>query len=456
MKLWDYTELSLSNLWKRKLRTFLTTFGVVIGIGALVAMVSFGKGMQRNVTDTFNTLELFNYITVFPDAVGRSGDRSPRQGSESRAEQRLEKVQGPSVLDDAALGRMEGLEGVESVFPDVRFPAQIVWEGAEEFTLVQVLPVRFASSKLVKLRAGKGLTSDDEQAAIFSDTLLRRLGIHDFEGAVGKEVTVSALAFDAESFSLGNLAAFIGGRKLPFTRKDYILRIAGVSERMGFGGPMLLRSDVILPEGTAADMEKINITSLWDLFNPVSQAAGFNVVNVKLVSPMYVDDVKAEIETMGFGTFALADQMEEIKTGFLFMDMFLLAIGMIAIVVASLGIVNTMVMSILERYSEIGVMKAVGASNRDIEKIFFFESSVIGVLGGILGLILGWIVSKIINQVANFLLSRQGVPYIEYFDFPWWLILGSIGFAILVSMISGIYPSVRASRVDPVVALRHD
>lgn len=450
MKLWDYTELSLSNLWKRRLRTFLTTFGVVIGIGALVAMVSFGKGMQKNITETFQTLELFNYVTVFPASRNPFGDRDRRQSHASGQEGRA------GILDDSALARIQELEGVESVFPDVRFPAQVVWEDSEEFTLVQVLPVRFASSKLVKLRTGRGLVSDDEKALIISDMLSRRLGFDDYEEAVGKEITVASLALDTESFSLGGLAAFMGGGKLPFTRREYRFRIAGVSERMGFGGSMLLRSDVILPEKTASEMEKINITSLWDLFSPRSQAGGFNLINVKLTSPKYVDSVKSDVESMGFGTFALADQLEEIRTGFLYMDMFLLAIGMIAIVVASLGIVNTMVMSILERYSEIGVMKAVGASNRDIEKIFFFESGMIGFLGGIFGLILGWIVSRIINQVANFLLSRQGVPLVEYFDFPWWLILGSIGFAILVSMVSGIYPAIRASRVDPVIALRHD
>ena len=73
-----------------------------------------------------------------------------------------------------------------------------------------------------------------------------------------------------------------------------------------------------------------------------------------------------------------------------------------------------------------------------------------------LGLALGWVVSRIINQVANYFLSRQGVPFIEYFNFPWWICLGSIGFAVVVSLLSGLYPAERAARVDPVVALRHD
>ena len=140
----------------------------------------------------------------------------------------------------------------------------------------------------------------------------------------------------------------------------------------------------------------------------------------------------------------------------MFMDMFLLAVAMIGITVASLGIINTMVMSILERYREIGIMKAVGASEKDIKKIFFFESGVIGFLGGVFGLALGWVVSMVINQIANHFLIKQGAPYTDYFSFPWWLCLGAIGFSILVSLGAGLYPAVRAARVDPVVALRHD
>jgi putative ABC transport system permease protein len=136
--------------------------------------------------------------------------------------------------------------------------------------------------------------------------------------------------------------------------------------------------------------------------------------------------------------------------------MVLAAVGMIAIFVAGLGIINTMVMSILERYAEIGVMKAVGARDGDIKKIFFFESSSIGFLGGIGGLALGWAVSRIINQVVNYFLARQGVPYIEFFNLTVWLCLAAVAFSLGVSLVAGIYPALRAARVDPVVALRHD
>jgi putative ABC transport system permease protein len=138
------------------------------------------------------------------------------------------------------------------------------------------------------------------------------------------------------------------------------------------------------------------------------------------------------------------------------MDMVFAAVGMIAIFVAGLGIINTMVMSILERYAEIGIMKAVGARDGDIKKIFFFESSSIGFLGGIGGLVLGWAVSRIINQVVNYFLARQGVPHIDFFNLTVWLCLAAVVFSLGVSLAAGIYPALRAARVDPVVALRHE
>ena len=138
------------------------------------------------------------------------------------------------------------------------------------------------------------------------------------------------------------------------------------------------------------------------------------------------------------------------------MDVFLLAVGMIGITVASLGIANTMVMSILERYREIGIMKAVGATDGDVQRIFLFESGTIGLLGGVFGLALAWVVSVVINAVVNAIAGEQGVPPMAYFRFPWWLCLSAIAFSVLVSLIAGILPTRRAARVDPVVALRHD
>lgn len=450
MRLSDYIEQSFSNLWKRKLRSFLTTFGVVIGVGALVAMISFGKGIQKNVSESFKQLELFNYLMVFTDSAWmRLGDPDYRR-QEAPDE-------GPKpVLDNEAIERLKGIKGVEAVFADIRFPASVKFNQNEEFVLIQVLPAELAKSKLMKLRAGKPYTRDDVKSLIVSDSLLNRLKVKELSSALGEEIEISTLAFDLSLINPMDFTSLFRGETLPFKRENYVFKIDGVAERMGFGGPTPLRSDVFIPPGTAKDLKKLPFSNVWDLFRSPENQQGHTLVNVRVTHPKYIEPLKETVREMGFGSFAFIDQLEELKTGFLYMDMLLAVVGMIALCVASLGIVNTMVMSILERYAEIGIMKAVGASDRDVSKIFFFESSVIGLLGGLFGLALGWVVSVLINQVINFFLSKQGVPFIQYFNFPWWLCLGAVAFSVMVSLLAGIYPALRAARVDPVVALRHD
>jgi putative ABC transport system permease protein len=269
-------------------------------------------------------------------------------------------------------------------------------------------------------------------------------------------IQVATLTLDFSLTNLARMAFSSGGQALPFARENHSFTIVGVAGRMGFMGPLPLQSDVLIPPGAAARMRKLSLTSVWDLFAPPASPASYSTVSVRVRSPQDVPTVKEQIEAMGFGTFALMDQLREMRIGFLIMDMFLIAVGMIGITVASLGIVNTMVMSILERYREIGIMKAVGATDGDVQRIFLFESGAIGLLGGTIGLGLGWVVSTVINAVINMLMARHGAPHMDYFNFPWWLCLGAIIFSILVSLLAGIYPTRRAARVDPVVALRHD
>ena len=459
MRISDYIEQSFSNLRKKKLRTFLTTFGVVIGIGALVSMFSFGKGVQKNVTDSFKEMGLFNYIAVY-SASNRSRIEQAHMDPDDQHDQ-IQNEQVPDsannpILDDEFLREVRKMKGVETAFPEIRFPALIKFREKEQFSIVQVMSADVCQSELMKLRAGKAYTGDAENSLIITDSLLRRMDIKEFETVLGEEIEVFTLAIDLALLNPANMMSIMQGEKLPFSQESYSFTIAGVAERMGMGGFIPVRSDVYMPPGPAEGMKKISLTSIRDFFQPAEKLKGYSAVTIKVASVKYIDPIKEQMEAKGLKTFALIDQLKEIKTAFLFMDMFLAAVAMIGITVASLGIINTMVMSILERYREIGIMKAIGASDKDVKKIFFFESGMIGFLGGIFGLALGWFVSTVINQIANHFLSKQGVPYVNYFSFPLWLCLGAVAFSILVSLAAGLYPALRAARVDPVVALRHD
>ncbi len=466
MRISDYIEQAGANLWRKKLRTILTTTGVVIGIGALVCMFAFGQGIQRNVTNQFNNLDLFNYINVSvgsnprgyhdsfdpddPDAIEDTAD-DPTAHAASAGMQ--EAAPG---LDARFVEEVTAIKGVIAAFPEMRFPAQVRLGHREEFTLVQVLPAAVSQSGLVQLRAGSMYRSDEPNELVISDSFLHRLGERESDKALGREIEVATLTLDFSLRRLYRMAFPAGDQTLPFARESYRFKVVGVAQRMGFGGPMPVRSDVYIPPGAAGRMRKLTLTSIWDFFKPAGQEANYSMVSVKVESPQDVTPVKKVLESRGYRTFALMDQLDQMRIGFLIMDMFLIAVGMIGITVASLGIVNTMVMSILERYREIGIMKAVGATDGDVQRIFLFESGVIGLLGGLFGLALAAAVSLVINEVINAFMARQHAPRMAYFDFPWWLCLGAVAFSIFVSLMAGIYPTRRAARVDPVIALRHD
>ena len=182
----------------------------------------------------------------------------------------------------------------------------------------------------------------------------------------------------------------------------------------------------------------------------------FQSVVVKVTAPQHTQDVQDRIKKMGFTAFSLNDALQGAKRAFLILDIILGLIGSIALAVASLGIMNTMVMSILERTREIGIMKAIGGSDGDVRRIFLIEASVIGFFGGIFGVVLGWLVGRIINFGANQYIVSQGGTAGKLFSVPLWLVAAAIGFSIFVSLAAGLYPARRAARLDPIHALRHD
>ena len=212
----------------------------------------------------------------------------------------------------------------------------------------------------------------------------------------------------------------------------------------------------MIPFGTASDVPRLGFTNVWELLRDPDGPEEYPTVHVRAETMDDLEHVRAQIEAMGFSVLALADQLEEFKRDFLIMDALLGAVGTIALVVASLGIVNTMVTSILERTREIGIMKAIGGSEGDIKWIFFVEAGTIGLSGGALGLVLGWIVTRAANAIVNYHLRPAGVPPADLFYMPVWLLLGALAFSVLVSLLAGVYPAARAASIDPVAALRHD
>ena len=234
MRISDYIEQSLSNLRKKKLRTFLTTFGVVIGIGALISMFSFGKGVQQNVTDNFKKMGLFNYIAVYPFSGSHRAEQAMDPDdphTQTLNEELPESVNAP-ILDVNFLKEVREIKGVESAFPEIRFPAQIKLREKERFSLFQVMSDDVCQTELMKLRSGKAYEGDNENSTIINDVLLRRMDIKDFDAIIGEEIEIFTLAIDGleEHTSQGSgilCMAIVGGAIIP-------LLMGYVSDIMGY------------------------------------------------------------------------------------------------------------------------------------------------------------------------------------------------------------------------------
>ena len=446
MNLADLSQMSISNLFRTKLRTILTTSGVIVGIGALVSMVSFGTGMQKNVSDAMQMMEVFTFMEVMPQKF-KVAEKDSILKHESKPS---------SVLNDSVITWITSLPGVKVAYPEITIPARLRYGQQTRSATIRAVPMimkNFAPFK--KMGWGKFFSSDTARELVASNNFLRRLKINEPDSVIGKELDVITAKLEISKFN--NLFDAIGlisnGAQL-FSEEVNKMKLVGVWDDPEFGTHRM--ANAIMPMGTSKTIAHLDFSSVWDLLQDFGAKAGYPMVYVRLAHMRHMQEVADKIEEQGFRVWTIAGQLQEMRTGFLIFDAALGAVGTIALFVALLGIINTMVMSVLERYREIGIMKAIGATDWDVKNLFFFESSIIGLMGGSLGIVLGWIVTRVANAIANVYIAKQGGPHMELFYIPWWLILGGIAFAVIVSLLAGLYPSSRAARVDPVTALRHD
>jgi len=475
MRMDDQFILGMANLWRTKLRTILTTLGVTIGIGALVSMVSFGTGMQKNVTQQFKENDLFTSLQVTPKKIDI--DEAMSGNVESVVESLQEDT---PVLDDSVLSQIRQIPGVAITFPEVQFPVKLKLGDHDTRTTLRALPADMGRYKPHnQLGHGRFFTDDSASAAIISPRVLKKLNVILQEGKepadisledslkgmrslpadsiLGRELEIITAVVDMAAVTRNPFRFLQPMATPPMTESLTRLPITGIRRPPGaFEGGGWLDAGIVIPIKTADAIPRLGFSSVWSLLSQSADSQGYSSLYVRLESIADIDTVKSRIENMGFGVFSILDQLKEMRRGFIIFDAVLGTVGAIALIVAALGIINTMVMSILERRREIGVMKAIGGSETEIKNIFFFEAGSIGLLGGVLGLILGWIVTRIANIVANYYIAREGGPHVDLFYIPLWLILGAMAFSIFVSLLAGLYPAVRAARVDPVEALRHD
>ncbi|HEX5070184.1 MAG TPA: ABC transporter permease [Vicinamibacterales bacterium] len=482
----DTWRLALANLGQAKLRTILTVSGVAVGIGALTCMVSFGVGLEDQLVGRLTGSGMFDSILVtMPNprvAPGRGRQAAPARGGERGAPPRggraatandTPAIQTPEPatepprlrLNDEALAKIAALPNVKSVRPDLRLLMQVTYKDYEGPTPVTGVPLSAAGEGgFQTIAAGSFFANETDDACMVSLDFAKRLQSDDPKTLVGQSLKLTYAAASPKGNSTGApapvpdgagaLAGILSTQQI--TRIDTGCKVVGIVERETAPGMMgSAVSSLMLPFERARAINAVQVTSVESVLRR-NEPPSYNTVTVKASSAAHTLDVEEEIKKLGYSAFSLNDALKNAKRAFLLLDIFLSLVGSIALVVSSLGIINTMVMSILERTREIGIMKAIGGSDRNIRGIFLIEAAAIGLLGGVMGVILGWAVGGLINFIANWWIEREGGTAGDLFSLPLWLIASAVGFSIVVSLLAGLYPARRAARLDPIQALRHD
>jgi putative ABC transport system permease protein len=470
MKIPDLAELAVRNLRESVLRNSLTTIGISVGVASLVAMLSLGIGLQQLASRRLMKSGLFDTVVVTSRRDLRNFGREEERGGPAPAESR--------ILDEPTRQEIERLPNVLGAYPDIRFITELRYEDKPHLTMVAALPASDKSNDAFETVQGRFFSSEVAPEAIlqkaFAEELLGKTpkaGVDETNVAelaaplLGKELTMryaqreasqtapSTTATDhasaPESQSVANAAYSVVSR-------EQKLKIVGVADLdpESMRGPT--RARVFLPLGLAESLHVMQPTDLREISRAASDQPVYSSVNVRVKNPSQVQKVEDAVKKMGFNTFSIIDASRSIQQFFKVLDVFLGIFGSLALAVAFIGIVNTLVMAILERRREIGIMKAIGASDADIKRLFFAEAGAMGILGGIVGVALGWAIGQVINLGTNVYLRSQSFPAEHFWSVPWWLVGFALLFSFLVSLAAGLYPASRAARLDPVQALRYE
>ncbi|HYB61767.1 MAG TPA: FtsX-like permease family protein [Methylomirabilota bacterium] len=496
MKIRDLCELAGRNLRESLLRNSLTTLGIGVGVASLVAMLSLGIGLQQLAMRRLERTGLFDSVMVRPRQLGGpNGGARQRFGIEAQP-------QSIRPLDEDSRQQIAKLPGVLEVYSPVRFNAEVSLSGATSpaavapaappnsasqspqgpggprgmMTAISGLPDSDSTNDAFDGMPGRFFSSQQAQEAILSKDLAQSLA-DDAKiqpaALVGHTITVrfpqrqsrpvpaadESSASSQPPASTDNPADLALGFTIVPAEKQFTIVGVIVSGQPGAGPGGFEGSGAYIPLGVAQQLDPVQGSDLREVMGEAAASRGgarYASLTVRTDGTSAVPPVEASIKQMGYQTFSLLDMTRNLQLVFKVFDMFLGIFGSLALAVASLGIINTLVMAILERRREIGVLKALGAADRDVRRLFFVEAAAMGFLGGALGVGLGWGIGRVINFGTTFYLHRQGLPSENIWSVPWWLVLAAMGFSVLVSLAAGTYPASRAARLDPVEALRYE
>ena len=439
MRIFDLISLILYNLNRRKGRVMLTAIGVVIGTAAVVILVSLANGLQRSATSQLYGIGDLTMIQVFP----RYEDMGPMMKSES---DKGSAQQGPKLITQNILDDISALDGVSQVISKdfLRSMAILKYNRLENYPNIMGIGSTEVSDMGFTVKEGSGTL--ERGTAVIGEVVMRQFMNPKIRPGQEQPEDLNLLN---ETVRLEVVKWTNDEQEV---RKSITVRIVGILKESRNEGDYSL----ILP---LSDITSINEWVIGKRIN--RNRDGFENVNVKVTSVDKVIEVTEKISEMGFNAYTPQSVVQGISNFYLIIQVIFGGVGAVALLVAAIGIANTMTMAILERTREIGLMKAIGATNNNVLSIFLGEAAGIGFVGGLGGVAMGWLFNMAINVVATPYLASQaaqyGAPPPEAAVYtPAWLPLFAVLFATLVGLISGLYPALRAATLVPVIALKYE
>ena len=417
----DLLKSALGNLARHKARTALTTVGVIVGILTIVTMVSLGIGVQQEMGDAFSSVGL-ETVRLYP--VTDDANAFNPLGQPART-----KLIRPELVE-----QLRARDDVLEVTPFLRLPNGVHMTVRLEDREAQARPWGPRPAEVLdpfetpaRTLAGVGDPPGAGGGVVVSDALLEELGIaeNQYAGLIGRPVEVVLYAPRGES-------------------QFFQLQIAGIQER-------------IQPSVSLASPDRLAMLQWW--YNDADYMAhrGYDEVAIRAASLNDAVQIVDWLSALGFRVQSLKTMLDMANRGMIIIQTMLGSVGTLALLVASIGIANTMIMSVYERTKEIGILKAVGAAPGQIRLLFVLEASLIGLLGGVIGTVLGWLLGRGLNWLALRIMEWQEVT-VEgtFFVVSWWLVLAALAFGTLVGLLAGLYPAARAARLAPLDALRYE
>ena len=433
MKFKDQFRTGWRNLSRQKLRTSLTIFAIVIGAVSVTVMLSLVTSAKGFLMSSFEKTGEDRRVIVTPVSGLSYGEARWQTWSDGSGKK----------IDDAAITALGAVPGVTAVTPIVGAQYYDSAKSANaEMSVSNSFMVGYLANGSVTrdVTHGRALeVGDDNGGVLISRSIAEGLGFKDnLEGALGQKITLkprkdfSEVMKDIDVTVVGIM--FADGDSIDMTLK-FALDTAPVFERCEGGGPNT----------------QPTCTKESDVLRNGDPAAYVNIENKD-----NADAVVDEVKKLGYGAAAGQEEINAQSQAFTILGAVLGGIGGIALLVAAIGVINTMVMATLERTREIGIMRATGATKRTVRSLFTVEAGVLGFMGGVFGIILSFGVAILLNGVLNQQLEDGGISERNIVSIPPQIAIVVILVTTLIGMIAGRLPARRAANLDPVEALRYE